>query len=183
MVRSSVLRFAPKQILVLSTAILLVTLAMSFIVPATAAGPYYISEILMNPPGTDAPHEYIELRGTASATLPTGTYLVGIEGDSSGSGVGIVQTIFNLSGVSFGSNGYLVLRQFNSAHTTVAGANVLTSTAAGWSGGVGFTAESGTDIENPSVTFLLINAATAPAIASDIDSNNCLLYTSDAADE
>jgi len=172
MVRSSVLRFARKQILVLSTAILLVTLAMSFIVPATAAGPYYISEILMNPPGTDAPHEYIELRGTASATLPTGTYLVGIEGDSSGSGVGIVQTIFNLSGVSFGSNGYLVLRQFNSAHTTVAGANVLTSTAAGWSGGVGFTAESGTDIENPSVTFLLINAATAPAIASDIDSNN-----------
>ena len=69
---------------------------------AAAAGPYYISEILPNPPGADAPHEYIELRGPANTALPAGTYLVGIEGDS-GVGPGDVQTIFDLSGRTFGS--------------------------------------------------------------------------------
>ena len=38
-----------------------------------------ISEILFNPPGTDAPNEFVEIIGDASATIASGVYLVGIE--------------------------------------------------------------------------------------------------------
>jgi hypothetical protein len=65
----------------------------------------YINEVLFNPPGTDAPNEYIELRGPANTTIPVGTYLVAIEGDAADN-PGDVQTIINVSGLSFGSNGF-----------------------------------------------------------------------------
>jgi len=153
------------------TALVVLWVQLSLVLPTQAAGPYYLNEMFLNPPGTDAPNEYVELRGTANAVLPTGTYLVGIEGDVATAGD--VQTIFNLSGATFGSNGYLVLRQFNNTYVTAAGATVLTSTATGWSGLTGFSADSPvTDIENQSVTFLLLQSATAPTLTDDIDSDN-----------
>lgn len=143
--------------------------------PTQAAPLLLINEILFNPPGADAPNEYIELRGSANGTLPAGTYLVGIEGDSSG-GPGDVQDIFNLSGLSFGSNGYLVLRQNGSTYSTDPNANVLTATGTGWGTNNGSWTHSAdgsaADIENASVSFLLINSSSAPALSNDIDSNN-----------
>ena len=99
----------------------------------------WINEILFNPPGSDAPNEYIELRGTPGATIPAGTYLVGIEGDANGlppANPGVVQDIFNLSGMQFGSNGYLVLRQKGSQYNPATGSSVYTNTGtgAGWHG-------------------------------------------------
>ncbi len=138
----------------------------------------YINEILFNPPGTDSPNEYIELRGTPGATIPTGTYLVGIEGDS-GSNPGDVQNIFDLSGKSFGSNGFLVLLQKNNTYSVNSSANKLTNsgTGSGWGNGstssIGHSADgSATDIENASASFLLIQTGFAPSLSNDIDSND-----------
>jgi tripartite-type tricarboxylate transporter receptor subunit TctC len=143
-------------------------------ITVTASLAMYINELLFNPPGADAPNEYIEIRGPANTTIPVGTYLVAIEGDAADN-PGDVQTIINLSGLSFGSNGFLVLLQNGNTYTTDAGATVLTSTTAGFGGlpGAIFQADGGaTDIEDASVTFMLIQTGAAPSLTDDIDVND-----------
>jgi len=136
--------------------------------------PIYINELMFNPPDTDAPNEYIELRGTPNATIPAGTYFVGIEGDAAS--LGDVQNVFNLSGFRFGTNGILVLLQKGSTYTPAAGSAVYinTGSGAGWGSGasssVGHSGDNGgTDIENASATYMIIRAAVAPSLSDDID--------------
>ena len=132
----------------------------------------YISEIHFNPPGIDAPNEYVELRGTPNSTIPAGVYLVGIEGDTGGN-AGDVQTIFDLSGLEFGANGYLVLLQNGNSYSVDPNAKVYTSSSAGFGGFSFFSADSSeTDIENASVSFLLVRALEPPLLTDDIDANN-----------
>ncbi|MEK6336042.1 MAG: Ig-like domain-containing protein [Acidobacteriota bacterium] len=134
----------------------------------------FINEVLFNPPGTDAPNEYIELRGTPSSVIPAGTYFVAIEGDAADN-PGDVQTIINLSGLTFGSNGFLVLLQNGNTYTTAAGATVVTSTTTGFGGlpGSRWSADgAATDIEDASVSFMLIQTGVAPTLADDIDADN-----------
>lgn len=134
----------------------------------------YLNEINFNPPGTDAPNEYIELRGTPSSVIPAGTYFVAIEGDGADN-PGDVQTIINLSGLTFGSNGFLVILQAGNTYTTAAGATVITGTTTGFGGLPGniFTADAGaTDIEDASASFMLIQSGVAPALTDDIDADN-----------
>ena len=134
----------------------------------------FINEVLFDPSGGDAPNEYIELRGPASAVLPAGTYLVAIEGDAADN-PGDVTTIINLSGLSFGSNGYLVLLQMSNTYVPAAGANVLTSTTVGFGGlpgGIWSADASATDLPDSSVSFMLIQTGTAPALTNDIDAND-----------
>jgi methionine-rich copper-binding protein CopC len=143
-------------------------------ITVTDTSTIYINEVLFNPPGTDAPNEYIELRGTPNATIPAGTYLVAIEGDGADN-PGDVQTYINLSGLSFGSNGFLVLLQQGNTYTTAAGTTVVTSTTTGFGGLPGgiFVADGGaTDIEDASVTFMLVQTGVAPTLTDDIDSND-----------
>ena len=84
--------------------------------------PLVINEILFNPPGTDLPNQYIEIRavpglhGSSYAggvyTIPAGTYLANIEGDGGpGPNPGDVSDLFDLGGFTTGSNGILVLLQ------------------------------------------------------------------------
>ncbi|MEH2067451.1 MAG: DUF4347 domain-containing protein [Nostoc sp.] len=138
--------------------------------------PTVINEILFDPPATDSPKEYIELRGTPGTTLAAGTYLVGIEGDTGSPNPGAVQDIFDLSGKQFGSNGFLVLLQKGSTYTAKPGANVVTNTGTGAGWGNGASSSIGhmgaNDIESGSVSFFLIQTATAPTLTNDIDSNN-----------
>ena len=49
---------------------------------SSRAAELWINEILFNPPGTDIPNEYIELRGTPNLILTNGTYFVAVEGDT-----------------------------------------------------------------------------------------------------
>jgi methionine-rich copper-binding protein CopC len=143
-------------------------------ITVTDTSAIYINEVLFNPPGTDAPNEYIELRGPANSTIAGGTYFVAIEGDSADN-PGDVQTLINLSGLTFGSNGFLVLLQNGNTYTTAAGATVITSTTTGFSGLPGgiFQADGGaTDIEDASVTFMLVQTGVAPTLTDDIDANN-----------
>ena len=138
---------------------------------APTVGPPFINEILFNPPGTDGPNEYVEIRGVANSTIAANTYLVGIEGDSSGPGD--VQLIFNLSGLTFGSNGYLIIRQMGNTYVVDGAATSITATGTGFTGAAGFQADgTATDIENASASFLLIQAATAPLLTDDIDADN-----------
>ncbi|MCV3212537.1 DUF4347 domain-containing protein [Plectonema radiosum NIES-515] len=138
----------------------------------------YINEILFNPPGADSPNEYIELRGTPGTTIPTGTYLVGIEGDSGSFNPGDVQNIFDLSGKTFGSNGFLVLLQKSNTYSVNSSANKLTNsgTGNGWGNGgtssISHNGDSQTEIENASASFLLIQTGFAPSLNDDIDSND-----------
>jgi hypothetical protein len=139
-----------------------------------------ISEIFFNPPSTDAPNEYIELFGAPNATISVGTYLLFLEGDNGGSTTagarpGDVQGLFDLGGRTFGSNGYLVLRQFTSPYTVNASANTLTAASTGW-GGLGFntSATAAGDIENISFTAMTVSigSGSAPVWGNQLDSNN-----------
>ena len=144
---------------------------------ATPAG-LYINEILFNPPGVDAPNEYIELRGVPNATLAQGTFLIGVEGDAANN-PGTVQNIFDLSGRQIGGNGFLVLLQKTNSYRTDSLARVISQTGPdpGWGHGTGSTVkhkgEGGqTDLENGSCTFFLIQSSDTPSIGDDIDANN-----------
>jgi hypothetical protein len=138
----------------------------------TVGATLLINEVMFNPPGTDAPNEFVEIFGTPGESL-VNVYLVGIEGDSGAANPGDVQTIFNLSSFTLGSNGFLVLRQAGNSYMVDPLASVATGTTTGFGGLTGFSADSGsTDIENTSVTFMLIRTTTAPLLTDDIDSND-----------
>ncbi|MEM1228086.1 MAG: lamin tail domain-containing protein [Planctomycetota bacterium] len=159
----------------------------------TTSGPslpdIYISELLFDPPNSgadDEPDEYVELRGTPGSTIPEGTYLVDIEGDvstGSGNGVGDVTGIFDLGGLTFGSNGYLVFLQNNSPYTSDPAATTITSDLIGFQGlganddiytgdPTGQGAATQTGLENASTSMMLIFSSVAPTLTDDADSNN-----------
>jgi predicted extracellular nuclease len=136
-------------------------LALSAGIGAQAAGPFFINEILVNPPSTDNGFEYLEIRGTPNATVPSDLYFVAIEGD--GTNAGVVDVVWQISAnaSTVGSNGFIVRR--DSTNWSVdAGATTVTL-------------DFSPDIENGSNTYLLIQATgmNVPVAGStDIDSNN-----------
>jgi hypothetical protein len=94
-----------------------------FALQAPAAQPV-ISEILFNPPGTDIPHEYVELRGTPHERFDKDFYLVGVEGDTNGN-PGTVQNVFDLLDLRFGGNGFLIFLQKDSFYCPDPAASIL----------------------------------------------------------
>jgi hypothetical protein len=141
-------------------------------------GELFISELFFNPPGVDAPNEYIEIRGTPNRILPEGTFLLAVEGDA-GSNPGVVQNVFNLSGKTIGGNGFIVLLQNGYFYAPEYSASVYVNTNAGpgWGSGAGsvvghFGNKSITDLKSPSVTFLLVRSTDPIAPGDDSDSND-----------
>jgi hypothetical protein len=141
-----------------------------------------ISEIYFNPPGSnDASngHEYIELFGPASTSW-TGKYLLQIENESAR---GDIDAIWDLSGVTNGSNGYtLGLMKGEGYPAPAAGTTVLTNSSsnAGFGrstgiGNIGFSDDGNDgDFENSGGTFMLIDIGngSAPTLATDIDAGS-----------
>lgn len=141
-----------------------------------------ISEIMVNPSGSDSPFEFIELRGDAGATIAADTYLIQVEGDSA-SNPGDVESngnasngctvnndgvtpcpqggIIDLSGITLGSNGYLVIATSGNDYTINPNATVLLDVTDG-------------DLEGQSHSFLLVNTNGngAPSSSDDIDDND-----------
>ena len=87
-----------------------------------APSPFVISELLVNPPGTDVPNDYLEFRSpfANNYTVPDGTYLITVTGNpftvtngqvTTDYPEGTVVDTFDLSGDQTGSNGYMVLLQ------------------------------------------------------------------------
>lgn len=121
-----------------------------------------LNELDVNPPGTDAPFEYVELRGQSSTTL-VNVYLLSIEG--SGTAAGTLDAIINLSGAVIGSNGLLMIKSPTGGFTPLDGSTgVFTSTLF-----------DGAGIENDSNSVLLVFVPigiSLPSTGTDLDSGN-----------
>jgi hypothetical protein len=143
--------------------------AASFGVNGSLASDLYINEVVFNPlSDPDTGEEYIELRGTPNGFVPANTYLMLIEGDSE-DGAGNIDQAFFIGGMQFGSSGYLVLRSAGSTYTVSGGATDVVASGTGW--GTDFSSRA-TDIENGSVSVLLIQWSELPIIDTDVDAND-----------
>ncbi|QDT04429.1 Cadherin domain protein [Rubripirellula lacrimiformis] len=137
----------------------------------------HISELLVSPLfGDNDKAQMVELRGEPSTTLPEGTYFV--TAYERGLDVGVVHGIFDLSGQSFGENGYLVLLQQDSPHSVEAGATVLRSTEEGFGGLPGdiysdsHSLSERIDFIIGANAYLLIQTDIAPQLEMDIDADD-----------
>ena len=122
-----------------------------------------LNELSVNPPSTtDAPYEYIELRGTPNSTLAD-WYVVQLAANPSGT-AGNVLVVTNLSSSTVGSNGLLVITATGGAgHTIPSGTSVVTNAALDV-GGIG--------LSNQSQSMLLIYSASPITVGQDFDTNN-----------
>lgn len=133
------------------------TIAAAPILAASASAQFTLSEVFPNPPGTDQGQEAVEIRGPAGASL-AGYYLIIVEGD--GTGAGTVDVVRDLSTLSAGSNGLLLLRDATSV--------ILPAPDAATTVDVNdFTP----DVENGSNTYIL-GFGTPPTLLSDLDAGN-----------
>lgn len=115
---------------------------------------FYLNEVMIDPPGTDTPHNFIEIRGTASTAL-TNMYIVTIEGDAD-SDEGRVDEVIDISSYSTGSNGYFVAAQTGNFYNINPNATVGLDLFSG-------------DVESQSHTIMLIQTTTPPSTGNDID--------------
>jgi hypothetical protein len=82
----------------------------------------YINKLIPSPSGDDLTNEYIEIRGTANAVVPSDLYLITIEGDGDSSSRGKVSEAISLGDGSrtFGANGMLaVITNYTDSNTSV----------------------------------------------------------------
>ncbi len=120
-----------------------------------------LNEIYVNPPGTDDAREYIELRalGDSAQSLAGLTFLV-FEGD--GTAAGTIDVAMNLSALSTGSNGLLLLGVgYPAANPWASQTNPNTAVA---------NLETGT-LENGSTTFMIVSGFTG-SFGTDLDTND-----------
>jgi hypothetical protein len=144
---------------------------------------FFINEIFFNVGGggDDLRDEYIELRGTAGASLDN-HYLLILENELPGADTtnraGVVERIFDLNTRSMGTNGFLTLRQKNSRYKVAPGTTDLVNTGTGAGYGNGATSSIGAwsngdnDLEGGGFTAMLIRNDTgvAPTLNLDLDS-------------
>lgn len=125
-----------------------------------------ISEVVVNPPDTDGPYEWIELRGNANESLAN-MYLIVIDGD--GANRGVVDFVVDLDGTgtrTLGANGLLIIKASVGGHLIPSQTTVITD--ARLNAGANF-------LENGTSTYLLYTPNVGigiPAEGTDYDSNN-----------
>lgn len=120
-----------------------------------------ISELLFHVSDVaDTGHEYIEIVGTPNATISNGTYFIGLSATQNLS-PGFVFNRIDLSGMTLGSNGYLVLLQEGNSYTVDPSANVVTGVGTEW-GDLTLGSEGGLNFRNGSFSYFLINTSSTP---------------------
>jgi hypothetical protein len=153
-----------------------ILLATSGTAAASSPDHLHINELMIDPPCEDGGREYVEIKGAPNAVLPAGTYLVFVRNSATGGeSIGAVRAMFNLSGLTLGSNGFLVLLQKDHPYGGVlsSGATKVVGTGAGWTGVAGWTADGGeTEIVNEPVAALLVTTSRTPLLTDDIDLGN-----------
>jgi hypothetical protein len=121
-----------------------------------------LSELKVNPPGVgDAPHEFIEIRGTPGGQLRN-VYLVVIDGNTTGN-PGLSTMVVDLTGATVGSNGLLFIA--GPGHSYVFPANTTTfldNQLATFGGALG----------NGSISFLLLSSPEPIPEGEDLDGGN-----------
>lgn len=121
-----------------------------------------IEEILIDRPGADSIYEFIELKFAPNAAI--GNKAV-IYTDGDFNNLGIVKKVINLSGLSTGSNGLVLITANTNPYTVQAGTLVHSVLGNNNTG----------NIENGSGTFLLVSFAGTgdlPAGNADLDAND-----------
>lgn len=140
----------------------------------------WISEVHVDPLfGNRDTDQYVELRGTPNSTLPAGSYFVVVEGwGAVPGGPGYIHSVINLSGLTFGSNGFLVFAQSNNPYQLDPTATSIISTGPGFSGLPDNRWSDASTLSDRfafifnSATFLLIQSNQSPVPASDADVND-----------
>lgn len=120
-----------------------------------------MNELRVNPPGTDAPNEFVELRGPPNAWL-TNIYFLSVAGDP-GDDPGKAEVVVNLSGTTLGSNGLLLLAGVGPSYSISSGTRLLTDAR--------FTEGNGV-LGNNTATFLLVSSPEPIEEGRDLDSGN-----------
>ena len=127
-----------------------------------------LNEIKVNPPtGNDLPNEFIEVKGTPSATL-SGIYIVAVDGNV-GANLGKADLVFDLSGQTVGTNGLILIKSTTDGPEAMAGTTVFTTAA--------LDVGSLQPLDNDSSSFLVIYSPTSPIVQTtdyDTDDNGVL---------
>ncbi|WP_299313749.1 T9SS type A sorting domain-containing protein [uncultured Aquimarina sp.] len=92
----------------------------------------YLNKLIVSPNGDDLTNEYIEIRGTPDAVIPTDLYLINVEGDGEGdrNDFGQVGEVIQLGDGTrtFGSNGFLaIVSNFTDENTMTVTTNPYTA--------------------------------------------------------
>jgi len=119
-----------------------------------------LNEILVNPPGTDEPFEFIEVKGIPGSTL-NGIYVCVFEGDSASAGNS--DLVIPLNNITLGGNGLLFIGSALGYPTIPAGSVRKDTLIFGVPGGV---------LENGNTSFVLIFSPSAILSNVDYDLNN-----------
>ena len=120
-----------------------------------------LSEAKVNPPGEDAPFEFVEIKGPPNKVL-TNLHLLSVQGNDS-SNPGRVDTSIDLSGRQIGSDGLLIIAAAGHPYAFSSNATVLLAPQMTNSGGA---------LDNGSVSLLLVGAREPILEGTDLDNGN-----------
>ncbi|NND99221.1 MAG: hypothetical protein HKN47_18030, partial [Pirellulaceae bacterium] len=148
----------------------------------TRGSTLFINEILSDPLfGNNDQDSYLEIRGEKNAVIPDGTYLAIIEerGVVTTPGIqGSINGIFDLSNITLGANGFLVILPQGSPHTPHVDSSVLQSSTTNF-GGLpgGIYTDVAADFSSfySSIAgngYLLFQTNVTPNLRDDIDTND-----------
>lgn len=140
----------------------------------------FLSEIHFGPTlGNPIEDQYLEIRSDAGQTIADNIYVLGVEsdGDDPSDQPGKINAIFDLSGATVGSNGFITFLQEGAGFAVDAASTLYQGTTNGFKdmpGGryQGFTGQF--ESITGSETFLIVDtsAGSAPVLSSDIDAND-----------
>ncbi|QDT12098.1 cadherin domain-containing protein [Planctomycetes bacterium K23_9] len=150
--------------------------------PALGTG-MFINELVIAPEFESRDtHQAIELRGEPNSTIPANTYFVLVKENQSIAGdqfeTGHVQGVFDLSNLTFGANGFLVMLPQGSPYSVHPQSTVLQSNATGFSGLPGdiYTDDdpnSGTISKAIGSTgYFLVQSDIPPVVGADVDTDD-----------
>ncbi|WP_405207417.1 T9SS type A sorting domain-containing protein [Aquimarina sp. LLG6339-5] len=174
---------------------MMLTMSFAFAQIPSGSG-VYLNKLIVSPNGDDLTNEYIEIRGTPDAVIPSDLYLINVEGDGEASrdDYGQVGEVIQLGDGTrtFGSNGFLsIVANYTDENTSVVTTNPYTSviasgttivtielvgndvTGSSSSNVSSFTPDIGYDgnFEDWSATYMLIQAPSDPS-GIDIDADD-----------
>lgn len=125
--------------------------AMLVSIQGTAFSQIYINEIFIDPPGSETPREYLEIRGPAGMSLNNYWFLVAENEDTpdQSGDAGLLDLAIDLSPYSIGQSGFLVMRREASNPYTIATDTTIVELPT-------------TLFENSGGTYMLINRGSGP---------------------
>ncbi len=120
-----------------------------------------LGEAKVNPPGEDAPFEFVELRGSPGKML-TNLYFMSVQGDEA-QNPGTADVVVDLNGQRFGANGLLMIAAPGHPYLFSPSSSVLLAPQFTNMGGA---------LNNGSVSLLLVGARTAVVPGTDLDAGD-----------